>query len=279
MSDAVYGQEIRPRTRARPGAAADAARPGRVAIAPARIQSVARAAALLEVLADGGWRSLGELAAATGLAKTTAFSLVAALVATGLAERDAARGAYRLGLRHFAYGKAVERRLELGPAIRPILLRLLAETNETVNLVIPQPADALIIDSLEGAQGVRVTSYAGTRAGYHSTACGRALFAHKAPAERRAIYALGPLAAATPHTLTNPEAIERLLARCHRDGFIAECEENELGAHCVAAPVFGPGGGVVAAVSVAGPAARMGNAALDRIGKLLVERLRAAFPD
>ncbi|MGH7066921.1 MAG: IclR family transcriptional regulator [Acetobacteraceae bacterium] len=249
----------------------------RVRVAPARIQSVARAAALLEGLAHGDWVGLGELAAATGLAKTTAFSLVTALVDTGLAERDAARGAYRLGLRHFGYGKAVERRLELGLTARPVLLGLLAETNETVNLAIPQPTDALIVESLEGAQGVRVTSYAGTRARYHCTACGRVLFAHKSLAERQAIYALGPLTAATAHTTTAPEAIERLLARCRRDGFAAEREENELGAHCVAAPVFGPAGGVIAAVSVAGPKSRMDLQRIERIGRLLKERLALIF--
>lgn len=251
----------------------------RVAVADARIQSVARAAALLDALSDGHWQSLRDLAAATGLAKTTAFSLVTALVETGLAERDAGRGVYRLGLRHVEYGKAVERRLDLSREMRPVLLGLVAATNETVNLAIPRPTDALIVDSLEGAQGVRVTSYAGTRAAYHSTACGRVLLAFKAPAERHAIYTLAPLTAATPHTVTDPEAIERLLGECRRNGFAVEREENELGAHCVAAPVFGPGGDAIAAVSIAGPVGRMGGAVIARMGGLLKQRLRTVFAE
>jgi DNA-binding IclR family transcriptional regulator len=250
---------------------------GRIPVAEARIQSVARAAALLHALSDGHWHSLRDIAAATGLAKTTAFSLITALAETGLAERDATRGMYRLGLRHLEYGKAVERRLDLSRQMRPVLLGLLAATNETINLAIPRPTDALIVDSLEGAQGVRVTSYAGTRAAYHSTACGRVLLAFKSEAERKAIYALAPLVAATPRTITDPAAIECLLATCRRDGFAAEREENELGAHCVAAPVFGPGGDVIAAVSVAGPVGRMSGAKIARIGALLQERLRFVF--
>jgi hypothetical protein len=57
-------------------AALDGAPPG--AGETARIQSIARAKAILDVLAasDGGFVQLREIAAATGLVKATAFNLV-----------------------------------------------------------------------------------------------------------------------------------------------------------------------------------------------------------
>lgn len=242
---------------------------------PVRIQSIARAAALLDAMADGGWHTLRGLAGRTRLAKTTAFNLVTALVQTGMAEHDPAAGAYRLGLRHVEHGRAVERRLDLPQRLRPLLMSLCAETNETVNLAVPRALDALIVESLEGRQNVRVTSYAGTRAAYHCTAIGRALFAHRPEAERRALYALGRLPAMTARTVTDPERLEAILAACRRDGWVSEREENEAGACCVAAPVLDPGGAAVGAVSVAGPAARMDEAAIARLGALLRRRLSA----
>lgn len=240
----------------------------------ARIQSVGRAADLLAAMADGGWHALGALAAASGLAKGTTHNLIGALADTGLVEHDAGRGAYRLGLAFLAYGRAVERRLDLLPMLRPLLLRLSAETGETVNLAIPRPTDVLIVESLEGTRhGVRVSSYAGTAAAYHSTACGRALLAHRPEAERRALYALGPLTAATRATVTDPRRLERLLAECRARGWAEEREENEPGACCVAAPVLGPGG-AVAAISVAGPEARMDAATTARLGPMLRDALR-----
>ena len=233
-----------------------------------RIQSVDRAAALLEAMRDGGWHGLGALARATGLAKATAFNLVQALASAGLAEHDPSAGAYRLGLRHVQYGRAVERRLDLLEPMRPILLRLCAETNETVNLAVPRPLDVLIVESFEGRQNVRVTSYAGTPAAYHCTAVGRAMLAHKPAAERRTLLHM-TLTAPTPRTLTDPDALEALLATVRRDGFASEIEENEAGACCVAAPVFAPGGTVLGAVSIAGPAARMSPAAIARWGTTL----------
>lgn len=244
-----------------------------------RIQSIARAKALLDAMDHGDWVSLRDLARATGLAKTTAFNLVNALVAVGLAERDGRAGAYRLGLHHIVYGKAVERRLDVAAIARAHLTRLCAITRETVNLALPGPTDAVIVESLEGSQNLRVSSYSGTRAPYHSTACGRALLAHQPAAFRNTIYSIAPLPPATERTITDPEAIEVLLERCRETGWATEVEENEMGGACVAAPIFGPDGKVVAAVSVAGPAARFDPETMERFGRLLVANLAKVTTD
>lgn len=252
----------------------DAARP--VAAQPveqARIQSIARAKALLDAMGSGAWVGLGTLAARTGLAKTTAFNLVSALVDVGLAERDAAAGAYRLSLQHLIYGAAVERRLDIAAVARPHLLRLCAGTRETVNLALPGPTEAIIIESLEGSQSLRLSSYAGTRAAYHSTACGRALLAHQPLAFRNAIYDVGSLDALTDRTITDPAALEAVLERCRSEGWTTEFEENETGSACVAAPIFSPSGKAIAAVSIAGPSSRFEPQTMHRLGTLLVAAL------
>ena len=243
----------------------------------ARIQSIARAKAILDVLAGANGRSvpLRDIAAATGLVKTTAFNLVTALADVGLVERDLREG-YRLGLQALVYGRAVERRIDLVGHVRPTLVRLCAATRETVNLALPCPFDVMIVDSMEGSQGLRVSSYAGTRAHYHATACGRALLTHQPPAVRRQVLGLGPLAAPTDRTTTDPAAIEQILAGCRRNGWTSEVEENELGAACVGAPLLAASGEAVAAVSVAGPLARMTEETRARIGALLVDALTEA---
>lgn len=241
----------------------------------ARIQSIARAKAILDALAagDGGWVTLRHVAAYTGLAKSTAFNLITALADVGLVEHDPAQGAYRLGVGLLAYGRAVERRTDLIATMRPYLVRLCAATRETVNLALPCPTDVLIVDSLEGSQTLRITSYAGTRTAYHSTACGRALLAYGPEAMRRQVLALHPLTALTPRTTTEPARIEAILADCRRRGFVSEVEENELGAACVGAALLDGTGAAIAAVSIAGPLTRMGPDERERIGALLVETM------
>ena len=111
----------------------------------ARIQSVARAKAILDVLAakGGGWVSLRDIAAGSGLVKTTAFNLVMALVEVRLVEHNPALGAYRLGFELMGYGRTVERRRDILGLLRPYLVRLCATTRETVNLALPCPTDVL----------------------------------------------------------------------------------------------------------------------------------------
>jgi len=213
------------------------------------------------------------------LAKTTAFNLVNALVECGLAERDSEAGAYRLGLQHLIYGRAVERRLDVLSVARPHLVSLCTETRETINLALPCPADATIVESLEGSQTLRVSSYSGTRAPYHSTACGRALLAYQPAHFRQFIYTIGPLKPSTRFTITAPEKLEEVLERCRVEGWTVEMEENELGSACIAAPIFGATGDVVASVSIAGPAARFDPETIQRFGKLLIAHLARITAD
>jgi DNA-binding IclR family transcriptional regulator len=246
--------------------------PDRLGLGPLPVQSIGRAVALLDrlALADGGWVPLRELAHATGLAKTTSFSLLASLVEVGLVERDPDRGLYRLGLKAIEYGRAVERRIDLVAQTRPHLLRLCHDTLETVNLALPRTFDVLIVESYEGTQNVRVSAYAGTRANYFSTACGRALLAHKSPAERAALLTARPPYPVTPKTICDRQRLEAILDECLQRGWVAECEENELGACCVAAPIFGPAG-AVASVSIAGPVHRMTRERIAELGARLVK--------
>lgn len=245
----------------------------------ARIQSIGRARALMDAMGSGQWTSLRDLAERTGLLKTTAFNLVNALVDVGLVERDVETGSYRLGMQNLIYGRAVERRLDILSIAKPHLVRICAETRETVNLALPGPTEATIVESLEGTQTLRVSSYAGTPASYHATACGRALLAFQPEGFRRLIYSLGPLPKLTDATITGPDELEAVLASCRDKGWVLEREENEVGSTCIAAPIFDPAGKAVAAVSVAGPTARFQPQAIEDLAVLLIARLADVTAD
>jgi IclR family acetate operon transcriptional repressor len=51
--------------------------------------------------------------------------------------------------------------------------------------------------------------------------------------------------------VTNPDALERQLARVRRDGYALEDEEQAAGLRGLAAPVTGPGDEVLAAIALA----------------------------
>ena len=65
------------------------------------------------------------------------------------------------------------------------------------------------------------------------------------------------LEASTPRTVTDPQALRAQLAKAVTDGYASTVEELEPGLNAVAAPIRGPGGLVIAAVSVSGPSFRL----------------------
>jgi IclR family acetate operon transcriptional repressor len=143
-------------------------------------------------------------------------------------------------------------------------------TKETVNLALPFVFDCMIVESLEGSYGVRATSYAGSRAHYHSSACGKAILAFMPLEVREALYATRPLVAMTPNTIVDKAVLERDLSDVRKCGFSTDIEENELGAHCAAAPVRDQAGDVIGAISISGLASRFPKSQLSDIASLIL---------
>jgi IclR family acetate operon transcriptional repressor len=223
---------------------------------PVRIQSVARVAVLLDVIADQGPVSLKTISETTALNKTTAFNLLASLEAVGLVHQQEASRRYVLGGLCLRLGKIALAQINLAGAARPSLLRLSSETGETVNLAIPYLFDALIVDSLEGSYGVRATSYSGARSAYHSTACGKAILAFL-DSETREELLTRPMPALTPNTITDVARLQQSLIEVQAQGYSIDLEENEICANCVACPIFDQTGEIIGAVSISGPTIRL----------------------
>lgn len=135
------------------------------------------------------------------------------------------------------------------------------------------------MESLEGSHNLRVTSYSGTAASYHATACGRALLAYQPESFRQMVYSTGTLARLTEKTIIDPEELERLLEQCRARGWTLEMEENEPGSACIAAPIFDMTGKAVASVSVAGPVARFQPEAVEALARTLLEHLARVTED
>ena len=249
---------------------------------PTRIQALSRADALIGAvvgLGAGTPVSLSDLAAHVGLNKVTAFNLLKTLVALGYLEQETGSRRYRLGLRTLELAGAARSARDIGRRFEPVLHVLCRDTGETVNLALPYHGHALIIDSVEGRHGIRTTAYAGERSPYHSTACGKVLLAFMPDEERQAILASIDLAPRTARTITERKRLDRELAAIRLRGWAHDLEENEIGAHCVAAPIFDGDGRPFAAISVSGLKDRLRTEALDTIAqRMRVEIARVSRP-
>jgi IclR family transcriptional regulator, acetate operon repressor len=235
------------------------------------VQSVARAIRILELVSEHpGQLGVTELGRRVGVHKATAFRLVSTLARGGLVERDPVTGKYRPGFGLIRLATTAVADLDLVRQARPVLERLAEDTQETVNLAVLDGHEVVNIDQVAGSHAVVNVNWVGKRTPLHCTSNGKILLAHLPPAERDEILA-GPLARRTPRTIADPDVLRTQLRQARRQGYAHTLEELEVGLNAVAGAVRGPGGHVVAAVSVAGPAYRVTAVRIPDLARAVVE--------
>ncbi len=232
-----------------------------------RIQALARASAIIDVIAASGEEGVGlsDISRATALNKTTAFNLIASLVTLRFIEQDEQSRRYRLGLRNLELGRIVQQRLHISHLARPVLADLCRTTNETVNLALPDLLDLLVVDSFQGSRILHATASAGWRSLYHCTALGKAFMARWDAPMRQTIYGSCGLPRQTTNTITEIDALEVQLARFQAQGYALDVEENEIGVNGIARWILDGLGEVAAAISVSGHSSRLTEEAMERI--------------
>ncbi|MGH8867648.1 MAG: IclR family transcriptional regulator [Actinomycetes bacterium] len=238
--------------------------------APRGSQAVDRAATLLALVVESDApRTFTSLVEEVGLAKSTTSRLLQALERNRLVQRDR-DGSFRAGSLFTAYATRHDAVHDLVEAARPALERLAVATGETVNLAVPRAGAAMQVAQIDSHHLLGTTNWVGVDVPAHCSALGKVFLAYGAlpPPD-------GSLERYTPATRARPSELEADLAEVRRTGWAVSWEELELGLTSVAAPVRARPGRVVAAVSVAGPTARISRADLPRLGRAVRAEARA----
>jgi DNA-binding IclR family transcriptional regulator len=229
-------------------------------------QAIDRAAELLvRVVESGRPLAVGELAAHTGLPKSTTSRLVGALERRGLVQRSVDRGRLSPGpvLLRFAHRDGGQSLVELAG---PVLEHVARETRETINLAVPGPLGAEHLSQHDSAHFVGVTNWVGRRVPHHVAANGKVFMAFgAAPVPPR-------LERFTPQTITSRTVLAAELEAVRRRGYATAVDELELGLAAMAAPVRDAGDEVVAALSISGPTSRLTAERIERLAPLLLEQ-------
>jgi len=212
------------------------------------------ALALAEEQDDAG---LGVVDAARrlGVDKSQASRTLRALAEQGLAERDAASRAYRLGPRVFAYAALVSERRLLRTA-PPVLERLVGALAERAHLSVLDGQAVLTLLSQSPPHAVQAAGWAGRSVPAYCTAAGRALLADHDPEALRTLLGGVDLVLRGPNTATSLAEVQSRVEEVARRGVAVADEELEPGLAAVAAPVRRFDGRIVAALNVSGPSFR-----------------------
>ncbi len=214
-------------------------------------QSVDRALVLLDELANGP-KTLDQLAERVNVHKSTVLRLLRTLESHRFVQRNGIRH-YRLGTSLFEMAfRALDER-DVRRSVEPALRELNASTGHTVHLATYEDGEVIYIDKYESRHNVRMYSRIGRRAALHCTAVAKVLVAALPEEQRKVIAGSIEYPRMTPNTIITSRDYLAELARVADCGYAIDDEEHEEHIHCVAAPVRGARGEVLAAMSLSVP--------------------------
>lgn len=216
------------------------------------IQVLDRAIFILSVIASEP-RNLADLCEITGLPRATAHRIAVALEKHRLIER--------MPDSQWTAGPALA---ELAPhsnsrledAAEFILPKLMQETTESVQLYRLSGMERICIANAEPAAGLRDTVPVGTRMTLEAGSAAKVLVAYSSPALQKEVLASAAYSATE-------------LAKVAEAGVSQSHAERDPSLASASVPVFDANGNLVAALSISGPADRIGPHAADKFGSKL----------
>lgn len=189
-------------------------------------QVIARAAAVLKALENQTQGlSLGQIAKAANLPRTTVHRIVGALEAQQFVVTG--QGGVKLGP---ALARlAASAHTDVIAIARPFIEALGRRTRETVDLCVFRGMHAISVDQYASDQELRVVSAIGTAFPCHCTAHGKALLANLADEQIDVLYQDIELEKRTPASAPNLATLKQYLGEARANGFAIDREEHARG--------------------------------------------------
>jgi DNA-binding IclR family transcriptional regulator len=221
------------------------------------IQVLDRAVGLLDALSHYAEPvPLKFLIADTGLHASTAFRILAALVAHGFVERTDA-GNYLLGTRLLQLGHRVRAGTDVRREAHTVMEWLRDQVGESVNLTLREGDEVVYVERVTPARSIRVEQVIGSRAPLHVTAVGKLMLGEMDDDALQGYASRTGLERYTRNTLTELASLKTEARRDVGQGYALDNEEAELGVGCIGVVIRDGDGRIVAGLSISAPIERL----------------------
>jgi len=232
-----------------------------------RIKSIDKTLDLLEFLsANEQETGITEISKKLHMGLSTVHRILTTLKSRGYVIQNKQTTKYRLGIRLFELGYAVQNIKHLVEITKLHLRQLSQSTNETANLAILEGREVIYIAKNESSEVLTTNIKVGTRLPAHCTALGKVLLAFISDGEFDSLYkADEPLSTLTFNSISSLKGLKKDLKKVKEQGYAVDKEEYKIAVNCMAVPIFSRNGETIAALSITGPASRF---TMDEMGKV-----------
>lgn len=221
---------------------------------PMITQSVTRALAILSCFSEEQPElRVIDFSRKLNLTQSNVSRLLTTMVSLGYVEKDEFSGFYRLGHHIITLGGIALNHSEIRKLALPELHDLERRLGLGANLAVRKSEHMFYLAHVDSHKSPRMYTMVGRSNPLYNTGIGKVLLAHLPPDEAEAMLDRIELAAYTDKTITERGRLAQELDTVRNRGYAVELEELALGRACIAAPLRGRSGAVVAGISLSGP--------------------------
>jgi DNA-binding IclR family transcriptional regulator len=217
-----------------------------------RVPALDKCFSILDLIA-GSKKPLGisEISRELTLNKSTVFNIARTLADLQVLEYKP-NGKLAFGTRLYVLGKAAGSRAELIRTVRPYLEEIATESNFSAFLGVRWGLQAVIVDKVDAAVDIKVSSEVGMRLPLLAGASGKALLSQLSESKLDEILSANGLKPFTPYTCVDKRKFKEAVAEAREEGAAMDLEEYIEGIIAVAVPINTHREGLQAAIWAVG---------------------------
>lgn len=237
-----------------------------------QVPAVKRAFTILDTLNQSSTGlTVQEVSRVHGLPYSTVFYLLETMEGCGYVRRDDESKRYSVGSKLLAFREsgAARQSLNLRALAHPLMEELTQVSGLTCHLATLEKDEAVYIEKTEPSGFIRLNTWVGKRNNLHCTAVGKALLLRHSEAELRKVFESIGLPRRTDRTITDVKMLAEELKTSLERGYTVDDAEDELDGRCIAAPVYGDRGDIVASIGLSGTANQIDLPRREALGKLV----------
>ena len=195
--------------------------------------------------------TLDQICEQLSIPKTSAYDILTTLVHTGMVHvAREQKQRYTIGLTAYRVGINYTNNMDFIGTIDPVLKAFSKEVGKTVFFGVRADDEIVYICKYEPENPIITTATVGTKNPIYCTSLGKAILAYSEEEERLALTERIHFRAFTERTIRDKACFLDELEKVKEKGYALDARELEEHMECVGAPVFGPDGTVMGAISV-----------------------------
>ena len=245
-----------------------------------RVPALDKCFDMLNLLAESG-KALGisDMSRSLGYHKSTVFNMVHTLVDLGVLEKES-ENKFRFGTRLYLLGKAAGNSSQLLVTVHPYLEEINQKTKLSAFLGVRTGLSAVILDKVDSAFDIRISSEIGMRIPLLAGAGGTALLAQLSERDVDEILSTSELKRFTPFSCVSKRKYKQIIDKTRLEGIAIDREEYIEGIRALAVPLRINNGDDPAAIWAVGLKRQLGEREIAENSALLKEiagKLEARF--